>query len=229
MVTLINIDKATEELKNYFNFDRIVDLKLPSKPYYNEKEIIELSKKILKDKIYVYGSDKKHFITLAILIKVNPKYYLHIDQHPDDYSLMKRINTGSFVRFIKKLTNIKNMFYVGFLKPETNYFDKYVLIKKDRSNWDEVKEFLRKLPNELYVSIDLDILKRDFVCNRYNNYNFLLDLNELLEILEEIKGKIKFIDITGFEYLRYCDFKKNINTLRELLSLLHHQLPQSSF
>ncbi len=132
---------------------------------------------------------------------------------------MKGINTGSFARFIKKLANVKEMFYVGFLKPETNSFDKYILIRKDRSNWGNVINFLKELPNELYVSIDLDILKRDFVCNRYNNYAFLLDLNELLIILREIKGKIAFIDITGFEYLRSCDFKKNIYTLKEVMRI----------
>ena len=111
---------------------------------------------------------------------------------------------------------------MGFLKPEhKETFDKYILINKDRSNWKEVLEFCKNIEDEIYLSIDLDILRFDEMSNTFNKYNFLLKIEELLEILRELKEKIRFVDITGFTYLKNRNLRKSINNLKKIIQFLH--------
>jgi len=164
--------------------------------------------KLTTHKVIGWGSNRFHFLNLPLYILRGRKLaYLHIDLHPDDFSIYPKINAGSFVRYIPA----QQKFYIGYLKPDKkDSFSDYILVKKYDRN--KILNFLDGLPDNLYVSIDLDIVKRPFVINPYNKIAPLND-REFLDLISLVLDKAKYIDFCGFQ-------RGNSNFLNKFIELI---------
>jgi len=192
--------KRNLELKE---FDIIENIEIPR--FIKENEILEIYKeneakieRVLRAKYIFLGSNKFHHLSFFLLLKEKPKKYILIDQHPDDFSLKDNLNSGSFIKYIKKFLDI-DIYYIGFIKPENpNIFKDFFIIRKDRGNFNNLFKFIERLPKEMYASIDLDIINSKYIKSYNNNYSFLLTKEEFKRIMEYIKNKCYKFDICGF-------------------------------
>jgi len=177
---------------------RKLQINLLLKTSYDREELLSvinpIEKEIKKEKVIGFGSNRFHFLTYALYsVKGKGLPYLHIDLHPDDYSIYPKINAGSFVKYLPA----KEKYYIGFLKPDRKEtFKDYLLIRNFEIN--KIEQFINKLPSNLYVSIDLDIVKRPYVINPYNKIAPLND-EEFLSLIKLIVPKAKYIDFCGFQ------------------------------
>ncbi len=204
----LNVDRYSivceESVEINLVFKTSYELEELLKPFRSKEAVIR------KNKVIWWGSNRFHFLTLPLYILRGENLpYLHIDLHPDDFQIYPKINAGSFVRYLPA----KEKYYIGYIKPEKREtFSKHLLLK----HWDEgkVETFIESLPNKLYISIDLDIVKRPWVINPYNKEAPLTG-NQFIELLQLILPKAEFVDVCGFMRGKEEFKQRLISLLRE--------------
>ncbi|MDI6737302.1 MAG: arginase family protein [Nanoarchaeota archaeon] len=156
----------------------------------------------------LYGHGGYHFFTYGLAMLANRLSdefgYIHIDYHHDTwFDSHNLISCGAFVRQICWDTNVqgyaRNMLYIGNDVVGCSGFSGAgeVGIPCLRENQLEL-EFHEKMPQEVYVTIDLDVMHSEEVRTAFERES--LRLNELKDILRKIKQKKRIIsaDICGF-------------------------------
>ncbi|MFH0752683.1 MAG: arginase family protein [archaeon] len=190
---------------------------------YDKEDICEFFDKKLghidRRKLVLYGSGSYHHYTYGLCKradKISNNYlYIHFDHHTDytsvmyekDYISMKhgrptrsRLSCGSFVDQILTDTNASALFFVGSI-PRNEDKDLHLGIRESTLESEEGPAVLKKqissLPNEVYLSFDLDVMHISEIKTDYNQGIMTTEL--LLKTVEIIKENKNIIgaDILG--------------------------------
>jgi len=244
-------DVASERLANFFgNFKNYTTGEFVYKkdepfvkPSNNREGIIKAvdslgSDKELRDKkiLTIYGDGEFHQYTYGLCKKIadkrSKKYtYVHIDAH-DDYG--SSMCCGAFVKAIEDETNCKNVRMIG---PEYSYPSKKVkslfggilndseFYRRAINDPERIKPHLEKLiketEKEIYVSIDLDVLKEGITTSWESSCGDL-SLYGLLETISLLKKEKNIIgaDILGYSNscnLREEQHQQNLTTYSKIV------------
>ncbi len=169
-----------------------------------------LSERLPSDNAYIVG---EHLATYGIIQKLKPNFLISIDAHTDlmhDY-----LDHGSWLAFALENNLLKRASIIGSVvmiptTEGTQLWTRRVKIfpalprsRKVRGVWraykslkthsvEEILEEAQKyLGNEVYLTVDLDVLKPEYKIARFQHGE--LSLEELLDILEGIKKKFKIV------------------------------------
>ncbi len=217
-IVCLEIDEPSKEVGNVMARiwpDKVSTIKLPGRWDVVEKEhlkdLLWQFKNINGKILTVYGSGLFHHFTYGLLrniadLRSNEYTYVHIDQHTDDADtfgteFQDAFHCGNFVRDIKRKTLAKKVKYVGCEKVYSE-IDKKDIVYGREIEQNGVKKSLSELlfdaPKQVYVSMDLDVLKPDQMKTGWPDG--LMDLTTLLEIINHIKNNqtILSADILGF-------------------------------
>lgn len=189
------------------------------------KEYNKLNKKVIKAKISAclnvkncrpltfMGSGNYHHYTYGIcclLGKIHKNYgYIHIDQHTDHANPMifrdvqkGEITCGSFVPSLLSEANASALLLIG--STLTGGDDKTV---KGVDYWGMekfsikyLKHVLKFFPEKVYLSFDLDVMKRKYIYTNWGNDK--LTLKDVYRLITEVK---KTKTIIGADILGYGD------------------------
>lgn len=163
----------------------------------------------------VYGSGSLHYFTYGLCRRadsLSQEYgYIHIDHHSDDYFVSTdygekinekayEIHCGAFVREIVFTTNVRkpeNVLWIGGSKGNlygSSSISESALTVEGLSS---LERMLCALPNDVYVTIDLDVMSSSEIITDWGNGN--MNTRSLLAILDVIKEKKRIIsaDICG--------------------------------
>lgn len=156
----------------------------------------------------LYGHGGYHFFTYGLAMLANRLSdefgYIHIDRHHDSwFDSNEQLSCGAFVRQILAYTHVhgyeRNMLYIGANNVEAGGFSRAGMlgIHALRENSFEF-EFHEKMPEYVYVTIDLDVMHREEVRTAFEREDLRLD--EIKAILNRIKQKKRIIsaDVLGF-------------------------------
>jgi len=160
------------------------------------------------------------------LIK-NPKEFKLIifDAHPDVEVSTDMISHEDYLRNLIDNNIIKpqNVYLFGirtFSREEYEYLqDKKINfwtitdILKDKN---KIKEILKKIEGDIYLSIDIDVLDPDDAPGTYYREYCGLYINELTEFIEILKLKTNYIDITEF----YLEKDENKITQKNIFKII---------
>ncbi|ANF23059.1 arginase family protein [Thermococcus piezophilus] len=178
-----------------------------------------LAERIPQDRAYIVG---EHLATYGIVEKLRPNSLLSIDGHTDlmhDY-----LDHGSWLAYTleERLVNRTVVLAPVLMIPTTErtqlwtrrvkIFPALLRSRKVRGKWkayknlqtnslDEILDETKKyLGDEIYLTIDMDVLKPEYKIARFQHGE--LSLEELLEILEEVKKNFK---IRAFDMAEVSD------------------------
>ncbi len=156
--------------------------------------------------------------------------YIHFDLHDDTgkIDLLDDIHIGcaSFVQYLLDEDKIKNVFYVGccqeidlpsFVWNTEKYSKKVKIVKYHSLENNESKIImtsLKDIPNDVYVSMDLDVLERKDIHTGFGYGK--LSLEKLIQCLEIIKSEKNIIgaDVLGYETEKLME--KGTKTYKEI-------------
>ena len=169
-----------------------------------------LSERIPQDRAYIIG---EHLATYGIVEKLRPKSLISVDAHTDlmhDY-----LDHGSWLayalenRFLERAVVMAPVLMIPTTE-RTQLWTKRVKIfpatlrsRKVRGKWRAYKNFQTNsveeimgeaknyLGEEIYLTVDMDVLRPEYRIARFQHGELTLD--ELLEILEAIKENFKII------------------------------------
>lgn len=183
------------------------------------RSVESLAKEIKPDCCYVIG---EHLATYAIADRLRPKSLLSIDAHTD--LLHDYLDHGSWLAYALEERKIERAVILGPVlmiptSEKTNLWTRRARIypalprtRKVRGKWksyvnltnhgvDGVLDDARRyLGDKIYLTIDLDVLRPEYRIARFQHGE--LTLEELLEIIEEIKGRFK---VMGFDIAEISD------------------------
>lgn len=173
-------------------------------------EIVENTLKSNNKNIVLLGSGYYHHFTYGLCLhadRFSEDYaYIHFDHHNDYFDSGFRptyIHCGSFVRSILVDTNASSAFFIGNKPPEKTLKSKphLSMLENQFRSKTGLKRFQRnlsKLPNDVYLSFDLDVLNTKIMHTAYDQGT--LKLKELMHMLDMIKETKTIIsaDIVGY-------------------------------
>lgn len=156
----------------------------------------------------LYGHGGYHFFTYGLAMLANRLGrdfgYIHIDHHHDTwYFNWDELKCGAFVRQICQDTRVygfrRNIFYIANDKVEASGFfgagmAGTALLRNNSLDF----ALNEKMPEDVYVTIDLDVMDRREVRTAFDRGDLKLD--ELKAVLGNLKQKKRIIgaDICGF-------------------------------
>jgi len=233
-------DKASETLVEKLGLSDTIILDI-TQPHFNGKNIIydksKLTRQIVKSfkgkvngkiPLVVYGSGSFHHYTYGLCKGLADKRsqgysYLHYDQHSDygsrvdDRSFNNEVGCGDFVKEILIDTHAISAFLIG----PTGIYPKI-----ERAKVRNHENSFRKLQNlfnggmspEVYISIDLDVLKEGMITDWGMG---TMSLNQILDSLTKVKERKKIIgaDICGLSRNKTTD-DTSIETYRRIMGRL---------
>jgi len=178
-----------------------------------------LPERIPKDRAYIIG---EHLATYGIVEKLRPQSLISVDAHTDlmhDY-----LDHGSWLAYAleERLVNRAVVLAPVLMIPTTErtqlwtrrvkIFPALLRSRKVRGKWrayknlqtNDLLEILdeagKYLGDEIYLTVDMDVLRPEYKIARFQHGELTLD--ELLELLEEVKKKFK---ITAFDIAEVSD------------------------
>lgn len=171
-----------------------------------EKYKIEELKNRLKIKMpgitYLGPGDFHHFTKLMIELTHQKPTLVLIDHHSDMFESPKGVITcGSWVKDLLKEKNVEKCIIIGlnrkdfeFLK--TNELKSVVFIPEDLPQEIRLFYLMKELTKNnapIYISIDKDVLSKDYAVTNWDQGTMTLD--ELLEILEVVAKTKRLIGV----------------------------------
>lgn len=185
-VDILNIDCEIEISKENLK-KQIKSLKIPA----NKKILFTLGHGCRHH--YTYG------FTTIIADKLSQRYaYIHFDHHTDYLSHNEHVSCGRFVKSLVKDSNAIEPLLIGC------GVNDLTTIKQIRG-WhpfqnDELENHLLNLPDDVYISFDLDVLRPEIICTGYSQG--YMELSTLKKFIEIIKTKKRIIgaDIIGSSF-----------------------------
>ncbi|HIH71885.1 MAG: agmatinase [Thermococcaceae archaeon] len=169
-----------------------------------------LADRVPLDKCYIIG---EHLATYGIIKRVKPQSIISIDAHTDlmhDY-----LDHGSWLAYALEEKAVNRAAVVGpvLMVPTTEgtslwvrrvkIFPALPRTRKVRGKWKAYKslktspideiiaEMRRYLGKEVYLTVDMDVLKPEYKIARFQHGE--LTLEELLELISEIKKNFKIV------------------------------------
>lgn len=170
-----------------------------------KKNIKKIAKRMDSEKsiLSIYGNGRYHHYTYGLCHEIadarSKEYgYIHIDHHKDDYFRRdKIINCGSFVC---DLFNDSNAAAVRFIGCGYENEEEAIREKKLRRIGVRkgVKNLIKKIPEDVYISMDFDCMNRTEIITDYQGGD--LRLEELLKSLSAIQENKNIIsaDMLGY-------------------------------
>ena len=208
----IEVDNTSSEIADFFEqrFDSVIKQKLQIYTEVDKEKIKEETKNLFKEYLQeeprknilaVYGSGYFHHLTYGLCSLIDKEYgYIHLDRHSDGYDPYKvnikssKVSHNRFVNSIRRDTKCGDCFLIGsFLFPCE---DIYKSIKRGDLE-EKLEEGLKKLPNDVYLSFDLDVMSNNDITTDFGQGS--LRLNDMLRIIDFIQNKKSIIgaDILG--------------------------------
>lgn len=220
-ILILNHDKSSEELGNYIKslwpgITDVVKIKDDLRTREEIRQVIRDYTNNQKGKILtLYGTGRLHHYTYGLCKEVADKRsdrysYFHFDAHSDSEEISPQglnrgtLNCENFVRGIMKDSKSNAVRYVGsvichFIPPLSQTF-KNVRCIPNAENIDDFRKILENLPNDLYMSTDLDVLSGHYAVDKDFQSAGRLSLDTLIEcykILREHKNIIS-ADVLGY-------------------------------
>ena len=155
----------------------------------------------------IYGSGSFHHFTYGLVKNIadaiSSNYaYIHIDQHTDDrWPEAEQLSSGSFVGQISLKHTVAAVRYIGCEQIMNTKTPTRIILQNKTINELGVKQSLTSLlegtPQDVYVSIDLDVLKKNEMLTRWSEGEMSIDT--LIEIIAFLKNNKNIIsaDILG--------------------------------
>ena len=224
------------------NYDDNSVLKIYKQLKYKNKEIIEgkkneisktqnlIYKKSLDEKDFILSIAGDHSNSYALIksfSKKNKDFSLVIfDAHPDCEASTGVVSHEDYLRFLveKKIVSPKNIYLFGirnFSRLEFDFLEKYKInfftITDILKNKKKVENILKKIKENIYLSVDIDVLDPTCAPATYYSENCGLYIEELIEFIKILKPKIKSCDICEF-YGKFEDKKKT--TEKNILKII---------
>jgi hypothetical protein len=133
-----------------------------------EEAIPENIKTSARPALTLYGHGEYHHYTYGLCSvladRKSPSYaYIHIDQHHDMWSdSHNMLHCGRFTRSLLKDSNAQKVVLLGINTVDYHCAGKDILyIRHENRYLERVKGILNNIPKDVYISIDLDVLKYD--------------------------------------------------------------------
>ncbi|MBI4141142.1 arginase family protein [Candidatus Woesearchaeota archaeon] len=155
----------------------------------------------------IYGSGSFHHYTYGLVKNLantrSENYaYVHIDQHTDNGSPESPyLGNGGFVGQIGLEKSIAAVRYIGCEQILNKETPAAIILQNKTINEDGVQKTLQDIlagtPDDVYVSIDLDVLKKNEMITRWEEG--LMGINTLIEVIQFLIQKKNIIsaDILG--------------------------------
>lgn len=213
----LELDQPGKRIGEYFEKTLKLDIKRVSyrkeRDYVSKDLICRMVNKALgkgpERKLVFYGSDYYHHFTYGLCKhadRFNDSYaYVHFDHHSDCFNggIKSEISCGSFVDDILKDSNASAVLFLGSRPPIHTDFSKKACIslleeQLRHYSFRKLEKRLSKLPDEVYLSFDLDVMSEGAITTAYNQGT--LQTKELMKILDAIKRTKRIIgdDILGY-------------------------------
>ncbi len=163
-----------------------------------------------KRRLVLYGNGAYHHYTYGLCRladKLSEEYgYIHVDHHADlilkGYSRSdKNIHCGVFVHAIMQETNAEKALFIGTKKTLDGYDLPYPSIAEHNfmnpGGWQLLKEKLQLLPNDVYLTLDLDVMHAEEISTDYDRGT--MRRTQLLQMIDIIKNSKNIIsaDVLG--------------------------------
>ncbi len=186
----------------------------------------------LKQNNFILSICGDHSNTYSLFKKFKEKYkdskLIIFDAHPDVEISTDLVSHEDYLRNLieNKIVNPKDVYLLGirtFSRIELEYLIKkkinFMTIKDIITDKEKVKNLLENIEENIYLSIDIDVLDPDFAPGTYYKEWCGLNIDELKEFINIIKKKVKASDICEY----YSENDKNnitLNNIIELVSIL---------
>ncbi len=212
---------------------------------YKNKELIKIEKnnilktnKIIENKfdkdiknndfiLSICGDHSNSYSLIKSFSKINKNTKIVIfDAHPDVEISTDRISHEDYLRNLveDKIIKPENIYLFGIRTFSRKEFD--YLQEKDINFWTitdilknklEIKKILKNIKNDIYLSIDIDVLDPNDAPATYYREWCGLKIDELIEFINILKPKIKSCDICEF----YIEKDENEITEKNILKLIN--------
>lgn len=170
-----------------------------------------------KKRIVLYGHGRFHHYTYGLYLNatkgIDSHGYIHFDNHSDYKGYPETsddiLGCGAFVKELLKDSGAKAALFVGSKPPLEGTHQPHPSLSEDQLrkrkhflrrglNYDNLEERLSELPDDVYLSFDLDVLAASEILTGFDQGT--MTVKELTEILGIIKAKKNIIsaDVLGF-------------------------------
>ena len=176
--------------------------------------------------ISITGDHSNTFPLFKAFSKNNKEPKLIIfDAHPDVEISTDCISHEDYLRNLieKNIIKPENIYLFGirtFSRTEFEYLENkkinYFTITDILKNKTKIKEILKLINGNIYLSLDIDVLDPDFAPGTYYKEWCGLNINELLEFISIIKDKVNNIDICEY----FSENDENNITLNNILKII---------
>jgi arginase family enzyme len=226
-ILILNHDKSSEELGNYIKslWPDITDAVKIKNDLSTREEIRKAIKGCINNHngklLTLYGTGKLHHYTYGLCTEVadkrsNEYSYFHFDAHNDSEDIPSEVlnprtlNYGNFVPRIMKDSKAKSVRYVGsvicHILPFISQTTKNVRCISNVENVDALKKILENLPNDLYMSTDLDVLAGHYAVDSDFQGAGRISVDTLIDCYEVLK---KYKNIISADILGYSRSGQN--------------------
>lgn len=191
---------------------------------YRGKENKRVLRKILSQKIKskkkvlaLCGTGSLHHYTYGLCMLANSRSrsygYIHIDHHNDYSSGIYENNTlscGSFVKQVLEETNVSDARFIGPIG-DIRLINYPQIRKPEQIKPKNLEELLRRLPREVYLTIDLDVMDNEEISTDWDQG--FLKRDELFGIVSMIRAKKEVIgaDVHGLSTVIASQYRINSN------------------
>ena len=212
----LGIDNASKDIVYHFDHNFPVPVSyvpISGKKYVSKANLVNFIESSISDAVKnsskptltLYGSGHYHHYTYAlcrVFAKRRSKNfgYIHFDHHHDmwkdsDTKDTKQLNCGCFVKSIKR-DAAQSILTIGADNKSYNQLP-YRLLDKDPLVY--LKKELEKLPQDVYLSFDLDVMRPSEIATDWPYGR--LSKKVLFELIDNIKEQKNLIgvDILGFD------------------------------
>lgn len=221
-------DKSISKLYNILEYKNKELVNIEKNNILNTNNIIEKTfEKNSNDFIFsITGDHSNSYPLIKSFSNTNTNFKLVIfDAHPDVEVSTDSVSHEDYLRNLidKKIIKPENIYLIGirtFSREEFNYLiDKkinFYSITDVLRNKENIKSILKKIKEDIYLSIDIDVLDPDDAPATYYREWCGLHLNELIELIKIIKPKIKSCDLTEF----YAEKDEDQITEKNILKII---------
>ncbi|MBI4141595.1 arginase family protein [Candidatus Woesearchaeota archaeon] len=238
-VACFEIDKTSSFAEKFLStklklqIQRIFPARTDKLPVSTKEYITELTSGIdkLEGKVLtIYGSGSFHHYTYGLIRNLadvrSKKYtYVHIDQHTDDASPQaEHLGCGSFVGQLNK-PPVEAIRYIGCEQILSVFTQKEFVLNNQTINEKGVQKSLQDIlagtPDDVYVSIDLDVLNKNEMLTRWAEGKMSIDT--LLQIIDYLKNNKNIIsaDVLGHGSY-FIPLKGDLKTSDEIKGKINH-------
>lgn len=206
-VYFLCFDETYFNQRNLIKLGKIIDLRALTQVKYlcSYDKLEEIGKVVSSEKgIKFLGKSDFHYLTYLFVRNIKANFnFIVIDHHVDFKNTFNGyISCGSWLRDVLKLPLVEKIFLITSDNNTTEVPNKLIIVNK----FSILEDIIKRLP--IYISIDKDILGKEYLNTNWEQGN--MDLDEFLNLLNFLSHfNVIGVDVCGEPDFNLAEYKKS--------------------